>query len=219
MPSVSLIIVEKSGTLKQLTVKDYKEEELYKKCNFKKSEGFIVQTEWNTKLNGQKYSIKLYAKSDGKSGTENKYEFPPPVDSKLYFGACILVGYLRDDSNEKILFNLTVQLWTAIYEKIVGGFKNTKELTNNDDDEDDSDNELDNVSVCKEKKPKTNYLKDSFTVDSEELDEDDTECISESNSDVITDSYGTDSELDNICQNELIIDDLGSELSEESYDY
>jgi hypothetical protein len=80
--SIVLIIVEKNGILRSLTVKDYKEEELYKKCNFKKAEGFIVQAEWATKINGQKYTIVLYAKSDGKSGTENKYEFPPPVDSK-----------------------------------------------------------------------------------------------------------------------------------------
>ena len=34
--NISVIIVEKAGTLKNLTIKDFKEEELYKKCNFKK---------------------------------------------------------------------------------------------------------------------------------------------------------------------------------------
>ena len=53
--SIVLIIVEKTGILRNLTIKDYKEEDLYKKCNFKKAEGFIVQNEWSTKLNGQKY--------------------------------------------------------------------------------------------------------------------------------------------------------------------
>ena len=53
MPQLSIIIVEKSGDLKTLNVKDYKEEELYKKGGFKKSDGFIKHTAWNVKIDGQ----------------------------------------------------------------------------------------------------------------------------------------------------------------------
>ncbi len=209
--SISVVIVEKNASLKLLTIKDYKEEDLYKKCSFKKSEGFIVQTIWNTKLNGQKYAVELWAKSEGKAGTENKYEFPPPVDKTLFFGACILVGYLRDDSEEKTIFNLTVPLWTAIYEKLFGGFQDL--TSKNLEVEDEDDEELDEIP--KEKKAKTGYLKD--IIDSNSEQEEDEEYASDSNSDECTD---TDNTLENIDEEEeLELLDVGSELSEESYDY
>jgi hypothetical protein len=95
--SLTIIIVDKAGSLKTLTVKDYKVEELYKKCGFKKSEGFTLQVEWPVKLEGQRYLIQMYGKLDGKANMENKYDFPPPVDKELYFGSCALVGMIRDD--------------------------------------------------------------------------------------------------------------------------
>ena len=42
---LNIIIVEKTGTLKSLSIKDFKEDELYKKCGFKKAEDFVKQTE------------------------------------------------------------------------------------------------------------------------------------------------------------------------------
>jgi hypothetical protein len=38
---LTIIIVEKVGTLKALSIKDFKVEELYKKCGFKKGEDFL----------------------------------------------------------------------------------------------------------------------------------------------------------------------------------
>ena len=49
---MNVIIVEKLGMLKQTSIKKYNVDELYKKCGFKKSEGFEKQTEWGGK-NGQ----------------------------------------------------------------------------------------------------------------------------------------------------------------------
>jgi len=60
--SLSVIIVDKCGVLKTLKVKDYKVDELYKKCGFKKEEGFSLQVEWNVKLDSQKYVIQMYGK-------------------------------------------------------------------------------------------------------------------------------------------------------------
>jgi hypothetical protein len=126
--SLTIIIVDKGGSLKTLTVKDYKVEELYKKCGFKKSEGFTLQVEWPVKLEGQRYLIQMYGKLDGKANMENKYDFPPPVDKNLYFGSCALVGMLRDDSNNRAHINLSVELWNKIYEKLFG--KHSKKYEN-----------------------------------------------------------------------------------------
>ena len=55
---LNIIIVERLGTLKSLSIKDFKEEELFKKCGFKKAEDFISQIEWNVKYESKKYFIK-----------------------------------------------------------------------------------------------------------------------------------------------------------------
>jgi hypothetical protein len=206
--SLTIIIVDKNSSLKNLTVKDYKEEDLFKKCGFKKNDDFNLQVEWPVKLNGQKYLIQMYGKLEGKANMENKYDFPPPIDKKLYFGSCALVGMIRDDSNNKIHINLTIDLWNKIYEKLFGGFEDLAVTGGEDDDEDD---ELD--TVPKNMKTKNGgYLKDGFVVDSSDIEDSESSDTDDENSEEIID--------DNCdCDEELILEDIGSELSEESYDY
>ena len=106
---LNIIIVEKTGTLKSLAIKDFKEEELFKKCGFKKTEDFIIQHEWNVKTG---LSIVVYAKTDGRANSENKYDFPPPIDNKLFFGNCAILA--KDDDQTYI--DLSLDLWEQIYE-------------------------------------------------------------------------------------------------------
>jgi len=114
--NISIIIVEKNGTLKNVTIKEYKEDELYKKCGFKKADDFVKETEWsNIKIDGKKYVVVLYGKTEGKANTENKYDFPPPVDSTLFFGNCALVAQVKKDNSEYCVTNLTIELWNKIY--------------------------------------------------------------------------------------------------------
>jgi hypothetical protein len=210
--SLTIIIVDKSGTLKTLTVKDYKVEDLFKKCGFKKSEGFSLQVEWPVKLNSQKYLIQMYGKLDGKANMENKYDFPPPVDKNLYFGACALVGMLRDDSNNCSHINLSIELWNKIYEKLFGGFEDLALTCNEDDDEED---ELANVPKNMKTK-KGGYLKDGFVVDSSDTEE---------ATGTGSETEDEDADIDEIedtndeQEDELLLEDVGSELSEEGYDY
>jgi hypothetical protein len=86
MTLLTIVIVEKLGSLKSSQIKDFKEEELYKKCGFKKSEEFMNQVEWNVKLNGINYIVNVYAKTEGRANNENKYDFPPPIDKLLFYG-------------------------------------------------------------------------------------------------------------------------------------
>ena len=206
----TIIIVEKSAALKSLTVKDYKESELYKKCGFKNHEGFSLQIEWPVKLEGQKYLVQMFGKLEGKANMENKYDFPPPVDNKLYFGACCLVGYIRNDTNVRSPIHLTIDLWNKIYEKLFGGFEDLTLTCNDDDDEED---ELENIPKNMKTK-KGGYLKDGFVVDSsdtEEIDGSESDDDDEDDDPIVTSSEEP--------EDELILEDVGSELSEESYDY
>jgi len=206
----TIIIVEKGASLKTLTVKDYKETELYKKCGFKNSEGFLLQVEWPVKLDGQKYLVQMYGKLEGKANMENKYDFPPPVDKKLYFGACCLVGFMRDDSNERSPIHLTLELWNKIYEKLFGGFEDLTTTCNDDEDEED---ELENLPKSMKTK-KGGYLKDGFVVDSSDTDE-----LDPSDSDIDEDDDDEEDEPTESVEEELVLEDVGSELSEEQYDY
>ena len=204
--NISVIIVEKIGSLKSLTVKDYKEEELYKKCGFKKPDGFSKQTEWGIKLDGKKYIVALFAKTEGKANTENKYDFPPPVDTTLFFGNCVLVSTIKKDDGTFGLASLSLEQWDKMYEKLFGGFEDLVATCAEDEAEED---ELDSIPASK--KTKQGYLKDGFVVDSDS---------DEKGEYVSDDSDGDEGETEDSEEQEevLEIEDIGSELSEEEYD-
>jgi hypothetical protein len=223
---LNIIIVQKTGVLKLLSIKDFKEEELYKKCGFKKAEDFQLQHKWKLKMNGEKYQIFIYAKSDGRANSENKYDFPPPIDTKLFFGDCCLV--CKKVNNEGILSfaNLSIDLWNNMYEKLFGGFEDLATTAKEDEEEED---ELDNIPD--ELKTKQGYLKDGFVVDSSDYTDSD-ENDSNDNFDIETNSDETETETEtenelnkktiitkSKIEQEFILTDIGSELSEEEYDY
>jgi hypothetical protein len=206
---LNIIIVERGGSLKSLAVKDLKMDDLYKKCGFKKGEDFVKQVEWNAKYEGKKYFIEVYAKTDGRSNSENKYDFPPPIDTTLFFGNCAILAYVKNEGSN-VYIDLSLPLWNKIYEKLFGGFEDLASSALEDEQEVD---ELANVP--KDKKTKQGYLKDGFVVDSS-----DTEEISSGGN---TEESSEDDEYDEDNSDEqdedIIIEDIGSELSEESYDY
>jgi hypothetical protein len=159
MEKTSIIIVQKTGEIKQMDVFQLDEENLYKKAGFKKGDDFLKQHTWKCNINGKMTNVSLYAKTKGKANTENKYDFPPPVDTSLYFGNCVLVA-----QDEKFV-SLTKDLWNVIYETLFGGFENLKDTEEDDDNESD---ELENIDPSL--KTNDGYLKDGFVVSDEELD-------------------------------------------------
>jgi hypothetical protein len=209
---LTIIIVEKTGTLKPLSIKDFKVEDLYKKCGFKKGDDFIKHVEWNAKYDGKKYFIEVYAKTEGRANSENKYDFPPPIDTKLFFGSCAILAYLKQADGSKLYADLSLQLWNKIYEKLFGGFEDLAATAAEDEAEDD---ELANVP--KEKKTKQGYLKDGFVVDSSDTEEN----VSGSGSEDLEEDLDEEDESEETEESEedIVIEELGSELSEESYDY
>jgi hypothetical protein len=209
--SLSVIIVEKTGVLKMLAIKEFKEEDLFKKCGFKKSEDFNKQTEWNIKCESKKYLVSVYAKVDGRANSENKYDFPPPIDTKLFFGNCVILAKVKNDEGKQLYTNLSLDLWEKIYEKLFGGFEDLSSTAIEDENEID---ELENIP--KDKKTKQGYLKDGFVIDSDGDGDGDDDYESEDNNNEAdnTEEVDTNDELDG--EN---IENIGSELSEDIYDY
>ena len=206
---LNIILVERPGTLKMLAIKDFKEEELFKKCGFKKADDFLKQTEWNTKYDGKKYFIQVFAKDEGRANSENKYDFPPPIDNKLFYGCCAIVAHIKNSDGSKSYTNLSLPMWEKIYEKLFGGFEDISKTVVEDDNESD---ELENIP--KNKKTKNGYLKDGFVVDSSDTDESESASSSETEDDNSTEETEEDDK-----DTDVVIEDIGSELSEDSYDY
>lgn len=157
---VEIVIVKKSGDLETLNVKEFLEEDLFKKCGFKKADGFDLACEWTVKFDKKNWQVRVYGKTDGRANTENKYDFPPPIDNILFFGSCAIVASIDDN-----LIDLSVEGWLPIYEKLFGGFEDLAATALEDEQEED---ELANVP--KEMLTKEGYLKDGFVVDSDESD-------------------------------------------------
>jgi len=128
-------------------------------------------------------SIALYASDVGRAGEENKYELPPPVDTPLYFGKLVLTASHGDAPAD-----LKPALWTAVREKLFGGFEDIGDAS------EESEEEL----VPEELQTKHGYMRDGFVVDDsggegEDEDEDDSELSTEEYVSE-TDDAGTDGE-------------------------
>ena len=180
---VLIIIVEKTGTLKELAIKDGNIENVYKSVKPLKSlTESDKQTTWNISNNS---SITLYAKTDGRAGQENKYDFPPPVDNSLFFGPCVLIHKNKSNKME----DLNVALWKVIYEKLFGGFEDIGD-EDSEDEEDDDDEDTEN-------KTKQGYSKDDgFVVEDDDDEEDNEEDNEEDEVDEVDDDDEEDDDDD-----------------------
>ena len=222
MPSI--VIVEKGGDLKALEYKSTNTDELYKKCSFKKSEGFGKVSEWTYSKKGENMiTVELWARSDGQANQENKYDFPPPADNELFFGNCAL---LARDSNMNII-DLSVERWNRIYEHLFGGFET---LADNADDDEEEEDELENVPSSM--KTKDGYLKDGFIIEDvlEDADVVDGDADADENESSVNDSEdecdtekdeetaSTDAEEEDDDESGNDSDD-SSELNSEEYNY
>lgn len=167
MPTI--LCVEKLGAIKELNVKNVNEDELYKKASLKTDKDFKLHTTWKMKVNKKNYQICVYGKTTGRANTENKYEFPPPIDNTLFFGNCLIVN--KDEDNT--IISVTLSEWEKIYEELFGGFEDLGDEDSDDSEEEDEDETL--------PKTKSGYAKDGFVVDDDEdMDESEDEDFTES---------------------------------------
>ena len=155
----SIVLIESNGTIKTLKTKELSHETLYKKCGFRVNEDFLSRQTWQVKLNDIIYTVSVWAKKTGKANSENKYDFPPPIDKDLFFGTCAVVRTVSK-TDDKFL-DLTKEEWLKIYEKLFGGFEDIG------DEDEYSEDELANVDPAL--LTKNGYLKDGFVVSDKEL--------------------------------------------------
>lgn len=162
----SIILIESSGTVKSLKAKDLTVETLYRKAGYRNADQFEKRHVWVCKLDhDQEVSVALFAKTTGKALHENKYNFPPPIESDLYFGTVILVQVASDGQ----LINLEIPTWNAVYDKLFAGFENLGE----DDSEEEELDELEEDEDDEEDTRKKNQTYVSSDETEEELEDED----------------------------------------------
>ena len=163
---VAVLIVDKNGVITETNLKAFSLEEICKKAKIKTVEDYTRKQVWTVRLpkESEPMHIALYARTKGRAGQENKYEFPPPIDHELFFGKCMLVRQPDiQDANDAI--DLTKALWKRIYEKLFGGFDDCM------DSEDESEDDMEGMTLSK-----AGYaLDDGFVVEDEDEDEDEDE--------------------------------------------
>ena len=233
-----IVIIGKTGKVKTQKVNSLTLETLYKKCKFQKSDNFEKRHTW--KIQDKYFSI--YSKDTGRAGHENKYELPPPVDSKLYFGTMAVVKHGNSKPSNDSLLNTNKEEWEQIYTKLMGGFEDLNSEETEEEEEEIPEEYLTKQGYSKESgfivddsDPPSNDKDDTEEEEEEFIDETDTdtsdketdenddeendEALFGKESDYEEEGVGDEEESDE----ELIDseDDNGgdSELSCEEYDY
>ena len=157
----TVLIVDKSGKITETKLKQFSIEEICKKAKVKNVDDYKRMHVWSIMQNKSQYHIALYARAKGRAGQENKYDFPPPADTQLYFGNCMLVNQ-KDPTNMNDVSDLTEDVWNNIYEELFGGFDDCLES-----EDEDSEEDMDGMEMTKD-----GYALDDFVVDDDEEDED-----------------------------------------------
>jgi hypothetical protein len=165
-----LLIVEKNGNIKETKVKNLQVSELYKKAGFKSEEGFLEPVvSWprpGIDPFTLDYQIQVFGKTKGRAGQENKYDFPPPIDTTLFFGNVAMIA-VRPDGG---VVDLTMSAWEMVYEQLFGGFEDLVDShgrpLDDSEEEESEEEELEGVEYTKD-----GYVKDDFVVDDDDEEE------------------------------------------------
>lgn len=152
---VSVVCIAKDSSIKQSVHRSCSSDDLFRRAGLRSDNAFSKRAEWTY----SEMKIELWAKDKGRAGGENKYDFPPPVDTTLFFGTCVLVA--RNACGA--LIDLSASTWDKAYDAMMGGFTDLTQM----DEEDRSDcDEFDNLPT------QNGYALDDFVVDDElELEE------------------------------------------------
>ena len=163
MTLLSILLVSKTGEVHATNIKEFAEEDLFKRAGFKSSADFCERTVFRSDAK----TVHVFGKITGRAGQENKYEFPPPIDKTLFFGTVLLLAKTVDDEKPT---GLSVEEWETMYDAFMGGFEDlgTEDTSTDEDDAQEA-------VKSGHKLTRDGFVKDGFVVDDDDLDEVDEE--------------------------------------------
>ena len=151
------VTISKNGKINNVVMRSTDPNNIYKKCGFKNNNNFSKHHSWEVNINNEKHILSIFGKDKGRALNENKYEMPPPIDKKLFFGD---IAIICSNNNDYIEFTDT--LWKDIYNKLMGGFE---DIEYTDDEKEEFEEDL----YDSDELTNDGYLKDGFVIEDNEL--------------------------------------------------
>jgi len=149
----------------------------------KKKAAELIGT-WKFKSGGGSGTLQLWGWRDGKAGTENKQELPPPHDEVLLFGDAVVVLVTATGAQD-----FTAEKWAVFYEEAFGGFEDlgdkeaddedAEEDAEEDDEEADGDAEEEDEEEEDEDEEAEEADEEAEEAEEEEAEEEDGDCYEE----------------------------------------
>ena len=191
-----IVVIDKNGVVSDTLMKQFNEDELYKKAGFKTSKNFecIKKHCWSIKYDGVVYKISVYGKTDGRESTINKYELPPPLDvlpvnKPHIYGSILIVN----ENENGVSCDIKTAQWIQLYNYLIGGVEDTE-----DDEEDEEEAEEHLVNPDKNGYEKDDFLVSDGEEEDEEEDDDEEEEDSDSGDDEEDDEESSDEFYDEV---------------------
>lgn len=116
-------------------------------------------------------TLTLFGLTDGKAGTENKHELPPPLDSTLFFGSILLIASEKKDTYTKPV-PFSPEDYENFYTQAYGGFE---DLDEDEDENDEEEEEEEDADEEEEVADDTDQVVEEEEVDVEEKEEEEEE--------------------------------------------
>ena len=227
------MVLKKNSDWRVSTMPDEGEAALHKRCGFKKPDGFRAHCTWAFPGEGKNIYVKVYGKTDGRAGSENKSELPPPVDTALFFGNLVVVASMGNDVETATPTPLSPARLNKLFDLLVGGTEGLGGAAADKADAaaDEAEEETDEAALL----PRTRqgYAKDGFVVEDGSDEDSDADTSSEPEESLSDDEdeggsdAGGDSNEDEAtgCAADAGMEDLedaedvdGMELQPEAYD-
>lgn len=114
--------------------------------------------------------LSLFGYKEGKAGTENKHELPPPFDNILLFGDALLIAS-QAPSNYTKPISFKTDEYETFYTKSFGGFDDIDSESDSDDEDEEDENIVETEDV--EQKEEVEEEFEEEDEESEEEEDDD----------------------------------------------
>jgi DNA-directed RNA polymerase subunit M/transcription elongation factor TFIIS len=181
MPStVSGLVLSHNGEVKSAKIPIQSEE---KGCQLADLQKFLKKKsapEILGKFPWKKHTLHLIGYKEGKAGTENKHELPPPLDNQLFFGDIIVLN-AKDDTSFAKPVSLSTEDYEVFYTQMFEGFEDLDENEAEDDEENEEleeyENEDEGFEDEEEGKEQSEYEDEEEKEEAEEAPQEDEEEI------------------------------------------